>query len=82
MKKRISLVLVFLIANTVPLFAQFIGGGSGGGGGDDGPGSAPCGGADIDGGCPLDTWVIILAAIALIFTTLYLYRKQKTESIA
>lgn len=71
MKKRITLILVFLIAGTVPLFAQLLGD----------PG-LPCDGADIDGGCPLDTWIIILAAVALILTTLYLYRKQRTESIA
>ena len=37
-----------------------------------------CQGADIDNPCPLDTWVIILAFIAVIFTAIYLQRKQKT----
>jgi hypothetical protein len=29
-------------------------------------------------GCPLDTWVIVLVIIAVIFTTLHLHRKQKS----
>jgi membrane protease YdiL (CAAX protease family) len=32
----------------------------------------------INAYCPLDTWVIILAFIAVIFTAIYLQRKQKT----
>ena len=38
----------------------------------------PCDGTDPFSDCPLDTWVIVLAAIALIGTTIYLHRKQKT----
>jgi hypothetical protein len=42
-------------------------------------GGGPCdgdnGGPD---GCPLDTWVIILILIALVFTTSHLYKKQKS----
>jgi hypothetical protein len=29
-------------------------------------------------GCPLDTWVIVLVIIAVIFTALHLQRKQKS----
>ena len=42
----------------------------------DGPGLP---GQDVDlaaNGCPLDTWVVLLAGAALIFTTIQLYRKQ------
>jgi hypothetical protein len=45
----------------------------------DGP---PCSDSDpIDAGpgCPLDTWVIVLAVIAVVFATIYLYRKQKSK---
>jgi hypothetical protein len=45
----------------------------------DGP---PCEDSDpIDAGpdCPLDTWVIILVVVALIFATIHLYRKQKSK---
>ncbi|MDB5114652.1 MAG: hypothetical protein JWQ79_144 [Mucilaginibacter sp.] len=34
----------------------------------------PCGAEDQ---CPLDTWVIVLAVFAFLFTTVYLYRSQK-----
>jgi hypothetical protein len=40
----------------------------------------PCDGSDPFADCPLDTWVIVLAVIALIATTLYLYRKQNHHS--
>jgi hypothetical protein len=43
------------------------------------PGDPLCGG--IDGGpdnCPLDTWVIGLVVIAVIFTAVHLHRKQKS----
>jgi hypothetical protein len=36
----------------------------------------PCAGADPDTSCPLDTWVIILAAVALAFAAIHLYRKH------
>jgi hypothetical protein len=43
------------------------------------PGDGNCddnnGGPD---GCPLDTWVIILVIIAVTFTAMHLYRKQKS----
>ena len=46
----------------------------------DGPGLP---GDDPDAGvpCPLDTWVFVLAAVALIITTFYLYRRQKAVNI-
>jgi len=42
-------------------------------------GGPVCGDDDpINAYCPLDTWVIILAFIAVIFKAIYLQRKQKT----
>jgi hypothetical protein len=44
-------------------------------------GGPPCGDGDpINTGCPLDTWVIVLAFIAIAFTARHLYRKQKQSS--
>jgi hypothetical protein len=46
----------------------------------DGPGLP---GQDVDAatnGCPLDTWVILLVGVALIFTTVQLYRKQQLQA--
>jgi hypothetical protein len=42
----------------------------------------PCDGSDPFADCPLDTWVIVLAGVTLIATTLFLYRKQKRASLA
>jgi hypothetical protein len=43
------------------------------------PGDGLCDGNDGGpDGCPLDTWVIILVIIAVIFTALHLHRKQKS----
>ncbi len=36
----------------------------------------PCGGADPDTTCPLDTWVIILVIVASAFAAYTLYRRQ------
>jgi hypothetical protein len=71
MKKKLLLTFVFSIIAVTTLFAST---------GVD-PGDFPC--EDIDG-CPtpLDTWVMVLAAIALIFTTTYLYHKQKAAQLA
>lgn len=66
MKKRIFLTLVFAVTTVTQLLA--------------GPGDTPCGGNDPDDvvNCtPLDTWVIVLAGVAMIFTFLHLTRKQK-----
>jgi hypothetical protein len=52
---------LLLMLNVVMLYAQ--------------PGE-PCAGVDPDETCPLDTWVIILAAAALVFATIHLYRKR------
>ena len=57
-------VLLLLILNTAVLYAQ--------------PGE-PCGGTDPDATCPLDTWVIVLAAVAVIFAVTKLYRLQRSE---
>jgi len=55
--------LLLLILNSAVLYAQ--------------PG-VPCGGTDPDATCPLDTWVIVLAIIAVIFAAYHLHRKQKS----
>lgn len=40
---------------------------------------APCAGNDVDNtDCPLDTWVVFLAVIAVVLAAIYLHRKQKT----
>ena len=48
----------------------------------DPPTGSPCdndqGGPD---GCPLDTWVIVLLIIAVIFTAIHLHRKQKSLQV-
>ena len=43
-------------------------------------GGLPCGDSDPgnSGTCPLDTWVVFLAAIAVSFAVLHLHRKQKS----
>jgi len=44
----------------------------------------PCGGdgdPDDPTTCPLDTWVLILVAGALVFATLHLYRQQKLNKL-
>jgi hypothetical protein len=41
----------------------------------------PCGGTDPDATCPLDTWVIVLAAGASIFAAMHLYRKQRSATV-
>lgn len=43
------------------------------------PGGGLCDGNDGGpDGCPLDTWVIVLVVIAVIFTAIHLHRKQKS----
>jgi len=60
--KIFSGALLLLILSTAVLYAQ--------------PGE-PCGGTDPDATCPLDTWVLVLAAIAVIFAVTRLYRGQR-----
>ena len=64
--KVFSGAFLLLMLNAVFLYAQ--------------PGE-PCGGNDPDSTCPLDTWVIVLAAIAVTTAVVHLYRKQKSRSI-
>lgn len=47
-------------------------------------GDLPCGGDDPTGSnpCPLDSWVWMLALIAMVFGTIYLYRRQKVTKNA
>jgi hypothetical protein len=41
----------------------------------------PCEDSDPDGnGCPLDTWVFVLAGASVIFALVGLYRKQKSQN--
>jgi len=54
-------VFALLMLNAVLSFAQGL----------------PCGGTDPDEVCPLDTWVMVLAVIAFVYTAVHLYRKQK-----
>jgi hypothetical protein len=63
MKKKIILSFVLTIACINTLFAQ---------GGD--PGPPPC---DADQPCPIDTWIVLFAAAALVVTIIHLHRKQK-----
>jgi len=58
--KKIFLLAILFLANVLPLFA-------------DDPGSTPC---DPDLGCPIDTWVVVFAAISLIITTIHLHKRQ------
>jgi len=68
MRVRIFFSTLLLMFNTELLFAQ------------DGIGF-PCTDNDPDNtNCPLDTWVILLAFIALAFAARHLYRKQKQSS--
>ena len=41
----------------------------------------PCVDTDPDATCPLDTWVLILAAGASIFAVMHLSRKQKSAAV-
>ena len=62
MKLKVFFSTLFLLAfSTLSLFAQ--------------PGE-PCNGNDPDAYCPLDTWVLVLAGVALLFAALHLHRKQ------
>jgi hypothetical protein len=40
----------------------------------------PCAGTDPDAQCPLDTWVIVLAAAGFLFAAVRLYRKQGVQN--
>ncbi|MDB5122028.1 MAG: hypothetical protein JWP94_157 [Mucilaginibacter sp.] len=42
--------------------------------------AGPCGLGDIDNNCPLDTLVVVLASIALVFGAVHLHRKGKKKS--
>ena len=61
-------VIIFLVFINLACFAQV---------------SNPCGGSgdpDDPTTCPLDSWVMILVAAALIFVTLRLYKQQKAQN--
>ena len=56
--------LLLLLTNVALIFAQD-------------PGE-PCGGNDPDSvGCPLDTWVVLLAIVAIIFAAWNLQKRRK-----
>ena len=63
--KVFSGAFLLLMLNAVFLYAQ--------------PGE-PCGGQDPDATCPLDTWVVVLAAVAVTFAVIHLFRKQRSQS--
>lgn len=75
--KKLFLSTFLFFANIAILFADDPGGGT--------P-SNPCGGSDIDGptgtptDCPIDTWIMVFAALALIITILYLHKKQQNAA--
>lgn len=59
--------LLLLLVNVCNLFAQ----------------GTPCGDSgdpDDPTTCPIDTWVWLLVAAALIFAIMQLYRRQKSET--
>lgn len=63
---KVITVTVFFLFSIATAFAQQV----------------PCSGDPDDedydpNGCPLDTWVLLLVAIALILTVIHLHRKQK-----
>ena len=63
---RLLLILLLLV---IPVITEAQGNG----------GDIPCDGQDpFNSDCPLDTWVIALVIIAVIFTALHLQRKQKS----
>ena len=69
MRVKIFFSTLLLMFNAGLLFAQD-------------PIGEPCAGQDTDlNGCPLDTWVIIMAFIAIIFAARHIYRKQKSSSL-
>jgi len=57
--------LLLLLINTVALYAQ--------------PGE-PCAGTDPDATCPLDSWVIILALVAVVFAIIHLNRRRSPQN--
>jgi preprotein translocase subunit SecG len=62
---QIITTIVLFVLSTITVLAQP---GSGGG--------LPC--DPDDPTCPLDTWVIVLMIIAVVFTAIHLHRKQKS----
>lgn len=64
---RFLYTFLILIATAPLIYAQPGSGGE----------QLPC---DPDSECPLDTYVWLLAIIALIFGAVYLYRQQKEQS--
>jgi hypothetical protein len=66
----------FFLLTSLSVFAQDCSDGPGLPGDD--PDAHPVGG----NGCPLDTWVIVLVAVALLFTVWHLHRKQNVQNCA
>ncbi|MES2268153.1 MAG: hypothetical protein V4520_15440 [Bacteroidota bacterium] len=65
MIKKTFTILVLLTIHTIS-YAQIIN---------------PCGGADDDEPCPLDTWVYVLVLIAVIYGAYKMHQKQKSISL-
>jgi hypothetical protein len=71
-RKNLAVLFIFLLA-TLTAFGQNC---------EDGgvlPGDDPDAHPIGESGCPLDTWVIVLAGVALLFTILHLHNKQKNQ---
>jgi len=66
--KIVFSTLILLMFNAAFLYAQD-------------PGE-PCNGNDVDNtGCPLDTWVVLLAFVAIAFAARHLYKQKKKCAI-
>jgi len=60
--------LLLLLTNVALIYAQD-------------PGE-PCNGNDPDNvGCPLDTWVVLLAIVAIVFAAWHLQKRRKTAAV-
>jgi len=68
---RVITVVVIFLFSIATAFAQQV----------------PCSGDPDDedydpNGCPLDTWVLLLVAVALILTVIHLHRKRKAVLVS
>ncbi len=69
LKLKVGLAtLALLLFNVVIVHAQL--------GGD-----LPCEGQDVDGNCPLDSWVVVLVILVSIAAVGSLYRRRRSEEL-
>jgi hypothetical protein len=71
--KKVAILFIFLLTTLTAFGQDCVDGG--GLPGDD-PDAHPIG----ESGCPLDTWIIVLAGAALFFTVLHLRSKQNPNT--